>query len=153
MSIVDKGTYLAKAVTPIAWIKSGKKQTPGVTITFEITQDGPSKGQRLEYTKWVTPNTESFVQQGLAAAGYDGERDDSVVGKEAYIVVDHEGYVTNDGAEKQRAVIAFVNSSAGTADRLERLQGAELVGVKDRLRRAAAVAKAGSVKRDTDPDF
>jgi hypothetical protein len=153
MALVEQGTYLAKITSPLAWVKSANKGTEGVTLTCEITQDCPFRGQRLEWVKWITEATMGFVNQGLDAAGYDRERDDSVIGHEVYIVVQHEGYKTSGGEERVAARIAFLNSTAGTADRLERLSGAALSGIKDRLRRASQEARSAQKPRETDPNF
>lgn len=145
--MIAEGTFMARASGPVQFVKSPEKGTPGLVVTF-LLKDGPDAGQRVDWTPWLSENTEARIAESLTLMGYDGERDDSVTRNDVLVVVRQE---VNPKDGKSYPRVAFVNDP--NRARFELLAGAELTGVKQRLKAAAMASKKSQEKREGDPEF
>jgi hypothetical protein len=88
--------------------KSSKKETPLVTVAFEILR-GPDAGQRISWIGYFTENTEKRTLEALRICGFTGDDLDKFADQrptnEVEIVIEHEK--SDDG--KERAKVAWVN--------------------------------------------
>lgn len=144
--MIAEGTFLARATGSIQWVKSPEKHTQGLYVTFML-DDGPDKGQRVDWTPWITDNTTLRIAESLGYMGYDGESDSSVTKNQVLVVVKHE---TNPKDGKVYARVAFVNDPKRA--RFEPLSSAELTAAKSRLKSALA-AKPATHHDDDEPRF
>lgn len=145
--MIAEGTFLARATGPVQWVKSPEKKTEGLQVTFML-DDGPDKGQRVEWTPWITDNTTLRIAESLQYMGYDGETDASVTRNQVMVVVRHE---TNPNDGKTYARVAFVNDP--NRARFDPLEGAALTAAKSRLKAALAAKPATAHHDDDEPRF
>ena len=150
--MIKTGSFAAKAASPLEFIKSPEKGTPGVKVTIEL-KAGENNGERIEWIGWLTDATTARTGESLTLMGYDGDDPASVTRKEFIAVVEHETYVNKAGESKVRPRVAWVNDPSG-GGRLDPMSGAEVAGAKDRLKAAltAAKAKAGQAKASNPED-
>src|SRR5271170_7965138 len=93
--LIKEGSYKARGVS-IVWGKSENKGTPQVTVAFAI-QEGPDKGQILEWRGYMTDGTSERTAESLAICGYepDAPDPDSTIGtNEVVLVVENETYTS-----------------------------------------------------------
>jgi hypothetical protein len=143
--------------------KSKDKGTPGITVVFSITQEGPQKGQMLEWNGWMTEKSEGRTAESIALCGWDGTDPKTVGAREVLLVVEHEPIppdpnkpVDPNAPPRKRAKVAWVNDPARGGMGMVPLEGAEREQVMSRLRglvfakreemakKAAASGDAGS---------
>ena len=94
--MIANGTYRAKALSG-ALGESKKKGTPYVLVDFEVLDDGPHKGHRVQFTGYFTDATSERTIDALRNVGCTFPADDltdlSGLGdREASIVVEAETY-------------------------------------------------------------
>ena len=153
--MIKTGSFAAKAASPLEFIKSPEKGTPGVKVTIEL-KAGPNTGERIDWIGWLTDKTTQRTGESLTLMGYDGENPASIQKKEFIAVIEHETYNNTAGEEKTRPRVAWINDPSG-GGRLDPMTATEVAGSKERLKAAltAAKAKAGkaAAKDDETPDF
>ena len=152
--MIKTGSFAAKAASPLEFIKSPEKGTPGVKVTIEL-KAGENNGERVEWIGWLTEKTTQRTQESLALMGYDGDSEASVMKKEFIAVIEHETYNNAAGEEKTRPRVAWINDPSG-GGRLDPMTSSEVSGAKERLKAAATAAKAkakGSGKAEDEPRF
>lgn len=88
--------------------KSSKKQTPLVTVAFEILR-GPDAGQRISWLGYFTDKTEKRTLEALRICGFAGDDIDKFADQrptnEVEIVVE----IERGEDDKERAKVAWVN--------------------------------------------
>ena len=154
--MIGTGSFAAKAVSPLEFIKSPEKGTPGVKVVVEL-QAGENKGERIDWIGWLTDATTARTGESLTLMGYDGSDPASIQRKEFIAVIEHEQYTNKAGESKTRPRVSWINDPSG-GGRLDPMSGAEVAGAKERLKAAltAAKAKAGSKptgNADDEPRF
>lgn len=142
--MIGTGSFAAKAASPLEFIKSPEKGTPGVTVAIEL-KAGPNMGERIQWVGWLTDATEVRTGESLALMGYDGESPDSVMRKEFIAVIEHEEYKNKDGATKTRARVAWINDPSG-GGRLDPMTAPEMADAKARLKVAMLAMRAKAAK-------
>src|SRR5579863_2795794 len=116
--MIPQGSIKARAVS-MMFITSPNKGTPGVTVTFNITEEGPYKGQLREWTGWLTENTEAKTSESLDICGYDGSDPNTIKRNEVVLVIEHETYTPVDPVTGQpRARNADGSPKVQTKDRI-----------------------------------
>lgn len=137
--MIAEGIYKARG-TSLSVGKSGQKGTLGATVVFNITQDGPQKGQLIEWTGWLTDAAKGRTGESLVLCGYDGT-DPATIGKnEVLLVVAHEDYTPDATATnpnpvaQKRAKVQWVNDPNRGGTGMVPLDGAELAQVMQDLR-------------------
>jgi hypothetical protein len=103
------GTYKARAINSVLGVAgTGTEQ---IVVTFEITQDGPRKGEQHAWYGFFTDATTSRTLDSLESAGWDGDSLEKPQGLgriECEIVLGEEEY---NGETKVR--IQWVNKPGG----------------------------------------
>ena len=140
-------TVRAKAAGPLAWVSSPETGTPGVEVTFRIL-DGVDKDATIRWDGWLSDSTVARTQESLGLMGFDGDRDESVMGNEVNIVIEEEEYPKKDGTQGKRPRVRWVNSLSGGGG-FEAMSAAQIAGAKERLK-AAALAARKPVERKTE---
>jgi hypothetical protein len=161
--MIPEGNYLARG-TSMSEGKSKDKGTPGITVVFSITQDGPQKGQLIEWNGWMTEKSEGRTGESLALCGWDGTDPKTIGAREVLLVVEHEVVPPDpnkpapdpSAPPRKRAKVAWVNDPARGGAGMVPIEGAEREEVMSRLRaivfakreemakKAAASGDAGS---------
>jgi hypothetical protein len=107
---------------------------------FNITQEGPQKGQTVEWVGYLTDKTKDRTAESLVLCGFDGT-DSTTIGKnEVLLVIEHEDYTpdptpTNPNpAAQKRAKVQWINDPARGGAGMVALEGAELAQVDADLR-------------------
>jgi len=139
--MIPEGNYLARG-TSMSEGKSKDKGTPGITVVFSITQEGPQKGQLLEWNGWLTEKSEGRTAESLALCGWDGSDPKTISSKEVLLVVEHEVIPPDpnkpapdpSAPPRKRAKVAWVNDPARGGMGMEPLDGAEREQVMSNLR-------------------
>lgn len=152
--MIGTGSFAAKAASPLEFVKSPEKGTPGVQVVVEL-KAGPNVGERITWIGWLTEATTARTGESLSYMGYDGSDPSSVMKKEFIAVIEHETYQNTAGETKTRARVAWINDPSG-GGRMAPMTGPEIAGAKERL--AAALTAAKSKKTATgnpadDPKF
>lgn len=140
--MVPKGNYKARAVNGTAtWGESKTKGTKCVGLEFEVTE-GPSKGQRVPWTGYLTEATKDRTLEALVLCGCeDVTTFEGIDANEVLIVVEEETYTTNDGEVKTVSRVAWVNDPARTAFNQKPLAAGEAQAYAESLRGAFAAMK------------
>src|SRR5271155_2387086 len=132
-------TVEARATQPLAWVSSPEKGTPGVEIVFRLLT-GEDKDATIRWVGWLSDNTVARTQESLAHCGYDGDRDESIMGNSVSIVIEAEDFDKKDGTKGSRPRVRWVNSMAGGGG-FEAMSAATIAGAKERLKAAALAAR------------
>jgi hypothetical protein len=137
--MIAEGLYKARG-TSLSVGKSGTKGTLGATVVFSITQDGPQKGQLIDWTGWLTEAAKGRTGESLVLCGYDGT-DPATIGKnEVLLVVAHEDYTPDATATnpnpvaQKRAKVQWVNDPNRGGAGMVPLDAAEQAQVMQDLR-------------------
>jgi hypothetical protein len=152
--MIGAGSFAARAVGPMAYIKSPDKGTPGVEVTVEL-KAGPNTGERIQWVGWLTDRTLSRTTEALSYMGWDGSDPETVTRQEFVAVVEHEEYTAASGETRTRARVAWINDATG-GGRLTPMTNTEVAGAQERLRAAFAALKVKSAvvaKADDDVRF
>jgi hypothetical protein len=135
--MIAEGMYKARG-TSLYVGKSGQKGTLGATVVFGITQDGPQKGQLIEWIGWLTEGAKSRTGEALVLCGYDGTDPASIGKNEVLLVVEHEDVPADPNnptaPPRKRAKVAWVNDPARGGMGMVPLDGAEQAQVMADLR-------------------
>ena len=100
--MIEAGFYITRAVGPVVFI-AATTGSKGVKVPFQVS------GEPIEWVGWLTEKSEAFTAENLALLGYDGERDESVMGREVQLVIDHEEYENAEGEKRQAPRIKWIN--------------------------------------------
>ena len=141
-SLIAAGKFRSKAVGPVSFGKSSKKETPGVTVKIQLLA-GPNAGSTLDWAGWLGDATAERTSESLSLMGYDGDDPHSVVnGPEFDAVIEHEDYPAANGQTFQRARVQWINDPNGGSAGFVPMGATEVQSAKERLRIAAAAVKA-----------
>jgi hypothetical protein len=152
-------------ITDMGVGESKEKKTPYYVIGFENEE-----GESIDYIAYLTENTAERQLKVLADLGYKGKSlaDMADTNKKVsdlfpaleeaiYVVVEEEGYTTDDGIQKTRKVAKWVNvGERGGVSKLEHKQAVTVFkalsfdGDLARIRQGQAAPKAAK-KPDTKP--
>ena len=102
------GSYKARAVSA-DMITSSKKNTPGVTVTLRVEDEGPFKGELTDWTGWLTDGTKARTAESLALMGFDGTDLTTVTRNEVVIVVEDEEWTTEKGEKRTTPRVRWIN--------------------------------------------
>jgi hypothetical protein len=110
---IADGSYMARGVS-MELIKGGPpKETPGVTVSFAILDEGPYKGRIIEWTGWLSEMTKERTAESLAICGFDGQDKKTISKDLVQIVVEEETYVKDQGTPNEKtyrnAKVKWVN--------------------------------------------
>jgi hypothetical protein len=143
--MISQGSFRARA-TSLTFGKSPEKGTPCAIVMF-LLQEGPEAGHSIEWIGYLTEKTEQQTAESMSRCGYDGGKDETICRNEVQLVIENESYTNKAGETKERPRVRWINDLSG-AGRFESMTGAEVAGVKDRLKAAmlAAKAKAAAAK-------
>jgi hypothetical protein len=152
--MIPEGNYLARG-TSMSEGKSKDKGTPGVTVVFSITQEGPQKGQLLEWNGWLTEKSEARTAESLALCGWDGADPKTVGTKEVLLVVEHEVIPPDpnkpapdpNAPPRKRAKVAWVNDPARGGMGMVPIDGVEREEVMSKLRALVFAKKEEMAKK------
>src|SRR5271154_1906788 len=126
--MIAEGMYKARG-TSLSVGKSGQKGTLGATVVFSITQDGPQKGQLIEWTGWLTDGAKGRTGESLVLCGYDGADSTSIGKNEVLLVIEHEDIPADpnnpNAPPRKRARVSWVNDPARGGMGMVPLDGAE----------------------------
>jgi hypothetical protein len=135
--MIAEGMYKARG-TSLSVGKSGQKGTLGATVVFSITQDGPQKGQLIEWTGWLTDGAKGRTGESLVLCGYDGADPTSIGKNEVLLVIEHEDIPADpnnpNAPPRKRARVSWVNDPARGGMGMVPLDGAEQAQVLADLR-------------------
>ena len=135
--MIAEGMYLARGLS-MSDGKSKEKGTLGITVVFLITQEGPQKGQMIEWTGWLTDKTKDRTAQSLVLCGFDGQDPETIKKNEVVLVVEHEDIPADPNnptaPPRKRAKVAWVNDPARGGMGMVPLDGAERAQVMQDLR-------------------
>lgn len=135
--MIPEGNYLARGMS-MSDGKSKIKGSHGITVVFNVTQDGPHKGQILEWTGWLSDASKGRTAESLVLCGFDGQDPETIKKNEVLLVVQHEDIPpdpNNPSAPvRKRARVSWVNDPARGGMGMEPLDGAERAQVMADLR-------------------
>ncbi len=135
--MIPEGMYLARGMS-MSDGKSKDKGTLGITVVFLVTQDGPQKGQMLEWTGWLTEKSKDRTAQSLVLCGFDGTDPETIKKNEVLLVVEHEALPPDpnnpSAPERKRARVSWVNDPARGGAGMVPLDGTERAQVMSDLR-------------------
>lgn len=141
------GSYKARAVSSVLGVAgTGTEQ---VAVTFEITADGPRKGEQHVWYGFFTDATTSRTLESLETAGWDGDSLDKPVGLgriECEVVLGEEEY---NGDMKVR--VQWVNRPGGGGVK-NIMTPDEAKSFNERMRGEIAARKAERSQRQTTGD-
>jgi hypothetical protein len=144
--------------------------TPGITVVFNILDEGPYKGRMIEFTGWTNDNCKVRTAESLALCGFDG-RDPKTIGKNVVqIVIEEETYVKDPGLPTEKtyknARVKWVNDPSRGRTQFTPMAPAEKQAAFDGLRglildqtkviaenRAKAAAAAGPAGNGSGANF
>jgi hypothetical protein len=136
------GTYKARAVNSVLGVAgTGTEQ---IVVTFEITQEGPRKGEQHAWYGFFTDNTTSRTLDSLENAGWDGdslEKPQGLGRVECDIVLGEEEY---NGETKIR--VQWVNKPGGSGVK-NVMSPDEAKSFNERMRGEIAARKAERSQR------
>ncbi len=134
MSLIAEGSYQARGVSMQA-VKSQHKGTQGVTVTFVILDEGPAKNRMVEWTGWLSENTEARTAESLAICGYDGTNPETVKTNLVQLVIEHEPYTNpTTGKTYTNHKVRWVNDINRGRTQHAPMEGAERMSAMDRLK-------------------
>jgi hypothetical protein len=137
--MIEAGSFLSKAVSPITWQQSTTGKSDQVSVRVQLLE-GTDSGQVIVWRGFLSDKAIERTLEALENMGWDGERDDSVTSGSTFVsVVQHEEY---EG--KTRARIAFINDPAGGGGNYEPMPEPQKNAAKARLRALAAATKAAN---------
>ena len=138
--MIPEGNYLARGIS-MSDGKSKDKGTLGITVVFNVTQDGPQKGQMLEWTGWLTDKAKARTAESLVLCGFDGTDPKTIGTREVLLVVEHEDVPPDPNnppapgtPPRKRARVSWVNDPARGGMGMTPLDGAESAQVMADLR-------------------
>jgi hypothetical protein len=135
--MIPEGNYLARGVS-MSEGKSKDKGTLGITVVFNITQDGPQKGQMIEWTGWLTDKSKARTAESLVLCGFDGTDHKTIGARDVLLVVEHEDVPPDpnnpNAPTRKRARVSWVNDPARGGMGMVPLDGAEQAQVMSELR-------------------
>ncbi len=135
--MIEAGSFLSKAVSPIAWQQSTTGKSDQVSVRVQLLE-GKDAGQVIVWRGFMSDKAIERTLEALENMGWDGESDDSVKSGTTFVsVVQHEEY---EG--QTRARIAFINDPAGGGGNYEPMPEAAKSAAKARLKALASATKA-----------
>ena len=148
--MIAEGMYKARG-TSLSVGKSGQKGTLGATVVFNITQDGPAKGQLVEWVGWLTDGAKARTGESLVLCGYDGTDPASIGAKEVLLVIEHEDVPPDpnnpNAPPRKRARVSWVNDPNRGGMGMVPLDGAEREQVMQDLRGLIFAKKEEMLKK------
>lgn len=106
--MIAEGTYHTKACAELFFTPT-KGGDYRVIVPLQI-KGGPADGQKLDFRGSLKGGATEITVAALKIMGYDGNDPKSVMANEFEIVVAHESYRGDDGAEKKAHSVKYVNS-------------------------------------------
>jgi hypothetical protein len=123
------GNYKSHALS-ICMVESSKQKTPGVTVALSIDEEGPYKGETIEWTGWLTAATKARTAESLSLVGCSDE--------------DLMRVQTGEGAvpvSDPQVVIAVCEDEEWTTDKGEKRSTVRVRWINDPSRGGAAFAE------------
>lgn len=135
--MIPEGLYMARGLS-MSEGKSKDKGSLGITVVFSITQEGPQKGQMIEWTGWLSDKAKSRTAESLVLCGFDGQDPETIKKNEVSITVQHEDLPVDPNNPtaplRKRARCPWVNDPNRVGIGMVPLDGAEREQVMADLR-------------------
>jgi hypothetical protein len=148
--MIPEGNYLARGMS-LTDGKSKDKGTPGMTVVFGITQEGPQKGQMMEWTGYLTEKSQARTAESLVLCGFDGTDYETIKKNEVLLVVVHEDQLPDpnnpNAPPRKRAKIAWINDPNRGGMGMVPLDGSEREQVMANLRGLIFAKREEMVKK------
>ena len=137
--MIGEGSFKARGVSA-SFGKSNTKGTPCVTVTLRL-EDGPDKGQLIDWVGWLTDSTKARTAESLALLGFDGSDLKTCGANEIVVVIEHEEYTTEAGEVKQTARVRWINDPARGGSRMQAVTPVEQAAMLADIRGLVLSAK------------
>ncbi len=143
--MVPAGNYSAKAVSG-EYATSSQKQTEYVSVQFQIV-GGPCDGQSVYWNgyfgeKSAKRTLESLKFCGCTFPGDDATNLDGLTNNLVPIVVEHDTYTNDEGEQKTRARVSWVNNPAGSINPEQVMDAAKKAAFRAKMLGTVASLKA-----------
>lgn len=156
--MVPEGIYTARAAGDVVLGESRNKGTPFIECMFQIS-GGEHQGQQVRWTSYFHETPDRRGKTGaertldaMRLCGWDGDDLSEFVdgelhgldAREVAITVEHQTYVTQEGEERTKAVVQWVNRAGGGLNVQCAMTQTKAAGFADRMKGLVAKTKAAA---------
>jgi hypothetical protein len=148
--MIPEGMYRARGLS-LSEGESKLKKSPGVTVVFSITQDGPHKGQTIDWNGWWSDKAKDRTAESLTLCGYDGVNPASIGANEVLLIVEHEDVPPDPNnptaPTRKRPKVAWVNDPERGGSGMVPMEGAQLEQFRADIRGVLAAKREEMAKK------